>query len=120
MHLDKEVPLSENIELDKSVKNPYELLCRVRAVAVLTPLGFGMKTTIVDALAAGCHVLVHPRLALKIPMGLREKCIILDPDKCGDLERLKQRLNSPPPPSSAVYNEHLQKESLNVLRQTLT
>ena len=117
IHSNKKISISANVELIENVENPFMLLCKVRAVAVLTPLGFGMKTTIVDALAAGCHVLVHPKLAHRLSVGLSDKCIILDPDKCGDLEGINQRLSSPP--QSIVYNEHMQTEALNVLRQTL-
>jgi len=120
MHLNKEVPLYENIELIENVKKPFELLCKSRAVAVLTPLGFGMKTTIVDALSAGCHVLVHPKLANRLSIKLREKCIVFNPDKHIDLEDLTHKLNSPPPSSFTDYNEHLRKAALNILRQTLS
>jgi hypothetical protein len=75
---------------------PWDALCAVRAVAVLTPLGFGAKTTIFDAIAAGCHVLIDARLTHRIPALLRARCI---PVSCGrpfDAAALEERLNMPP------------------------
>jgi hypothetical protein len=72
----QEVPnLSRRVERMNELDQPWDLLCSVRALAVLTPLGFGTKTTIIDALAAGCHVLVHPVLASRLPDYLRSACI---------------------------------------------
>ena len=95
----KKVHLCDNIELIENEIKPFELLCKTQTVAVITPLGFGMKTTIVDALAAGCQYLIHPKLAKRLPDKLRMKCIILNPHKHIDLENLCQKLNSPPLPS---------------------
>ena len=61
------------------IENPWALLCRTACVAVLTPLGYGFKTTILDALAAGCHTIVHPQLLPKLPEPVRRACIGVDP-----------------------------------------
>src|SRR5207302_11091767 len=58
------------VEILREVAEPWDLLCQVRALAVLTPIGFGLKTTVVDGLAAGCHVIVHERLAGRLPPGV--------------------------------------------------
>ena len=119
MQLDKEVSLSDNVELIEDIKKPYELLCKSKAVAVLTPLGFGMKTTIVDALAAGCHVLLHPKLAQRLPNELRKICIAYNPDKRCNLEELNQKLSISPSPENVDYNEHLRQSATSILKQTL-
>lgn len=119
MQSDKEVSLSDNVELIEDVKKPYELLCKSKVVAVLTPLGFGMKTTIIDALAAGCHILVHPKLAQRLPDELRKICILYNPDKRRNLEELNQKLRLPPPQSFIDYNKHLRQSAISVLKQTL-
>jgi hypothetical protein len=75
---------------------PWDALCSVRAVAVLTPLGFGTKTTVFDAIAAGCHVLLDERLARRMPAEVRARCISL---RCGepiDTAVLAERLRTPP------------------------
>ena len=61
------VDMDQPITTLKPVSDIWKMLCQVRAVAVLGRLGYGMKTTIVDAVAAGCHVLVHPRLLRRLP-----------------------------------------------------
>jgi hypothetical protein len=42
-----------------------------KAVAVLSPLGYGIKTTIIDGLTAGAHVLAHPDLVRRNPAAVR-------------------------------------------------
>lgn len=52
-----------------------DFMAGVRAVAILSPLGYGFKTTIMDAIAAGAFALVHPRLYRRCPAELRPACI---------------------------------------------
>ena len=42
-------------------------LSSCRAVAMLSPLGYGFKTTMMDAIAHGCYVLAHPALVRRCP-----------------------------------------------------
>ncbi len=86
---------SSNFTIVGDCREPWDLLCRVRAVAVLTPLGFGAKTTIMDGLAAGCHVLVHPALARRLEPCLRQACIVCDPGETHS-GRLIEALRLPP------------------------
>ena len=44
-----------------------EFMGRCRAVCMLSPLGYGFKTTIADALAAGAHIIAHPDLISRNP-----------------------------------------------------
>ena len=101
------------------IMNPYELLCKVRAVAVLTPFGFGIKTTIVDAIDADCHVLVHPKLLHRLPLSIREKCIVINPKKYRDLGDLIKKLDTPPPPEFMKLNENLRQMALKALKRAL-
>jgi len=68
----------ERVESVGRLAEPWELLCRVKAVAVLSELGYGFKTTIADALAAGTHVLVHPRQHARLAEEDRRLTIALD------------------------------------------
>jgi hypothetical protein len=88
--------ISGRVRRMSSLDEPWDLLCTVRALAVITPLGFGFKTTIVDALAAGCHVFVHPTVARRLPGNLRSHCIEFSPDKSVDISALVQKLNEEP------------------------
>jgi hypothetical protein len=93
----QEVPnLAQRVERMKELDQPWDLLCSVRALAVLTPLGFGTKTTIIDALAAGCHVLVHPVLANRLPDYLRSACIEYSETHDRSLESLAAMLAMTP------------------------
>jgi hypothetical protein len=106
---------SEHIEELASLDEPWDLLCGVRSVAVLTPLGFGVKTTIFDGLAAGCHVLVHPTIAKRLPLKVREKCVVLDPTSLPDVNTILQLLEIRPDTSSV--NELLQQLACASLHQ---
>lgn len=92
---------------------PWDALCSVRAVAVLTPLGFGMKTSIVDGLAAGCHVLVHPALAKRLPEEIVQHCILCDPDQRNKITDIIKRLSEPP--EDCRINERLKRQTRDVL-----
>lgn len=85
----------DGVERRTGIDQPWDTLCASKAVAVLTPLGFGTKTTIVDALAAGCHVLVHPRLAQRLPCVVRDRCLVVDPESpppVADLARMLEEV----------------------------
>jgi hypothetical protein len=88
--------VSEEIEIVRECQEPWDLLCQSRAMAVLTPLGFGFKTTVVDGLAAGCHVIIHPKLADRLPQQVKQLCLICDPSREQDIVKLADSLSSPP------------------------
>jgi len=92
--------VSEKIEIVRECQEPWDLLCQSRAMAVLTPLGFGFKTTVVDGLAAGCHVIIHPKLADRLPQQVKELCLICDPSCEQDITKLADSLSAPPKPHS--------------------
>ncbi|MFH5805567.1 hypothetical protein [Alienimonas sp. DA493] len=85
------------------VDEPWDLLCGVKAVAVLTDLGFGMKTTVVDGLAAGCHVLIHAGLAPRLPAAVRERCLTIDP-RAVDTAAILRTLAGPPDRHAEVHS----------------
>lgn len=89
-------PLPEAVERIGRIAEPWELLCRVKAVAVLSPLGHGYKTTVTDALAAGCQVLVHPRQHARLEPDDRNRAIPVDPESADDMRRAVEKLNQPP------------------------
>lgn len=92
-------PSPDGVEVIADLVEPWDLLCATRVVAVLTPLGFGAKTTIFDALAAGCHVVVHPALAARLPAEARERCIVLDPFRGIESRRLVDVFRAEPTPN---------------------
>jgi hypothetical protein len=112
---DRPDELSPNVSRMKSLDEPWDLLCSVRALAVLTPLGFGFKTTILDALAAGCHVLAHPALVKRMPAEIGSRCIEFDPSKPIDPNQLAAMLSSKP--ATCGINDALQLKAKNELAQ---
>jgi hypothetical protein len=111
------VPESEGIEVLQHTVEPWDLLCRARALAVLTPFGFGTQTTIIDGLAAGAHVLVHPRLVRRLPTEIAGACLAVDPWRENDLDGLLGRLRSEPKPDG--LNDRLRDRGLRVIRQAV-
>lgn len=109
--------VSREIEILRQCDEPWDLLCEVRALAVLTHLGFGFKTTIVDGLAAGCHVIVHPKLAGRLPKDIVEHCIVCDPANDADMSRVAHLLARPP--RSTHLNECLRDQAETALRTAI-
>ncbi len=63
-------PTSNAVEYVGFVSNLPDFMEQCRAIALLSPLGYGFKTTIADALAAGSHVIVNPKLLKRCPSTL--------------------------------------------------
>jgi hypothetical protein len=112
---DKEDVLSSRVKRMESLDDPWDLLCSVRALAVLTPLGFGFKTTIVDALTAGCHVLLHPILARRMPDEIRALCIEFDPAGATPVNTVAQQLHKAP--KTNQINKSLQDKASMELKR---
>jgi hypothetical protein len=69
-----------------------DLMGRCKAVCMLSPLGYGFKTTIADALAAGAHMIVHPSLARRSPRLVRPFLLELKSNSARDVSALADRL----------------------------
>ena len=108
---------SAPVVLTERIEEPWDLLCRAKAVAVMTDLGHGTKTTVVDALAAGCHVIIHPGLAASLTKEVAAACVGCDPSDASRVKDLIARLDRPPIPQR--LNEQLRDEALAVLLETL-
>lgn len=72
------------------------LLGRCRAVAMPSPLGYGFKTTLGDAFAAGAHALVHPRLVQRSPAMIRPYLIPVDSTCRSSIQAAADQLRIPP------------------------
>lgn len=103
-------PVKRMAKLDE----PWDLLCSVKAYAILTPLGFGTKTTIVDALAAGCHVLVDKQLANRLPKDVRQLCEIVEMSEIDNNSSLLTNIQSEPAHND--LNSRLMKKNLEKLK----
>lgn len=96
------------------VEDPWTFLGDVRVLAVLTDLGYGLKTTIVDGIAAGCHVLVTRRLSARLPKVLRAHCIVVDPTDSASVARAGAAVARPP--MASRLNDELRLQALTTAR----
>ena len=101
-----------------AIDEPWDLLCESKALAVLTDMGYGMKTTIVDALTAGCRVFVLPGLIPRLPEVVRSFCLPLDPAEPSADQQLTNALQSSSVAMNQV-NQQLRRISKDGLKQAL-
>ena len=107
------VRVDERIERLGYLEDPFELLGRARAVALLSDLGFGFKTKILDAIESGCWVLTTRRLRRRLPEEVRPWCLEVDPD-CGHSFRAALDRALQPVPGGQP-NAELRKRAFQVL-----
>lgn len=70
--------LPARIEATGFIDSPYPLLACSRAVAILSPYGMGFKTKILEAILAGCYVLLPSALLKRQPEAVKPFCIEVD------------------------------------------
>jgi hypothetical protein len=66
-----DIQLNPAVEVAGFVDDLPGFYASVAAVTVLSPLGYGFKTTINDAVACGARVLVHPKIFATLPDELK-------------------------------------------------
>jgi len=99
------------------VADPLALLAQARVVTILSDLGMGFKTKILEALMAGCWVFVTEELYGRIPEALRPGCKIIQPDSAELFEKaLMESLQAPP---AIDYNALLRAEAFAALDRLL-
>ena len=101
------------------IENPWERLCRVKAVALLSPLGYGYKTTVADALAAGAHVLIHPRQWARLAPAERALCLPVDPAAAADVGRAAEALARLPAWAALDLQDEQMKRGAEAWKQVL-
>lgn len=90
------LPLCADIRYTGFVEDLPALMGSCKAVALLSPLGFGLKTTMIDGLAAGAHVLAHPDLIRHSPDLIKPYLLSFDGDRTIPVEALAETLESEP------------------------
>lgn len=96
------LPVSAAVSYPGVVDNFSEFLGRCRAVCALSPLGYGFKTTVADALAAGAHALVHPALIARGPAVYRNCLIPVDTEVTATIDSLSLKLAEAPQAGPAL------------------
>lgn len=116
-HEDPDVDLGPDVETLGDIGDPWGFMQRIRAVALLSNRGFGARTTVFDAIEAGCHVLVAESLARRLPSEARDRCLVL---RLGDRRRTEAvlaALEEAPAPSD--LNVRLRERSKSALEEAL-
>jgi hypothetical protein len=68
-----------------------------RAVTILSDLGMGFKTKILEAIMAGCWVIVTPDVFARLPEAVRPWCKTARPDSAEDFRQAISGCAGPPP-----------------------
>jgi len=89
--------MPSSIELTGLIENLPSYMARVKAVALLSPLGYGFKTTIADAIAFGCYVIVHPSIYKRCPDILKPACVELRSLNAEDIFHVLKLIEAPFP-----------------------
>ena len=109
------LPKSPHVKFVGMIDDLRTFLPSVRAVAVLSPLGYGFKTTICDAIANGCFVLVHPAIHDRLPDIFHNFIVPIDTKCLQDLDIKLQNLSITFPDAS--INKSLKELNHFILQQ---
>ena len=82
------------------LESPLPLLAQARAVAIMSDLGMGFKTKLLEAAMAGCWLLVTPELLARLPAALRPWCLPVEPHSVEQFEQRLRQCESQMPPST--------------------
>lgn len=100
------------------VQDPIRVLAEARSMALLSDLGYGFKTKILDAIAARCWVLVMPGLYGRLPQEVRPYCIVVEDSKdVGSFRRALRRSMEPFPEGDP--NTELRERAFKVLDELI-
>lgn len=70
---------NNRVKLLGHIEDPFAVLRGASAMALLSSLGMGFKTKILDAVQEGCYTLVPPRLLRRLPPEVQPFCIAVSP-----------------------------------------
>lgn len=91
----------------------------VAAAAILSPLGYGFKTTLADAIWCGARAIVHPAIYAEMPEELKPHCMVLASVDPKSLSALHEALHEPldPVPAITAVNARFQQEMADFLQR---
>ena len=97
--------------------SPLPLLAEARAVTIPSDLGMGFKTKILEAILAGCWVLVTEEVHGRLPEALHPWCRVIDPRSPARFAETLRGCTAPPPPGDP--NALLRDEAFRGLDRVL-
>ena len=109
------LPETPDVDFVGMVDDLQTFFKKVFAVAVLSPLGYGFKTTICDAIANGCYAIVHPVMKSRCPDILQKNIIPFDTNSPYNIESKLEKIKSTL--VDTTLNSALKKINKNLLNQ---
>jgi hypothetical protein len=89
--------LPERAQLTGLLETPVNILAESRAIAILSDLGFGFKTKLLDAIQAGCYILLPQKLFNRLPAEVQPYCLVVDPYSAKSFATALQQTQQPYP-----------------------
>jgi hypothetical protein len=86
-----------------------------KAVALLSPMGYGFKTTMADALAAGAQVLAHPGLVRSCPDAIRPYLLSVDSEDAVSIGNAQHQLVAVP--DGPALHDELTRRAASVMER---
>ena len=102
-------PQSPAVKYTGLIDDLAQFLSSVKAVCILSDLGYGFKTTIADAMANGVAVLVHETLKRRYTSMLGESLISVDPASEASVQATLLALQRPQSSQTELHNEFRQR-----------
>jgi hypothetical protein len=109
-------PQSDAVRYTGMIGNLGDFLGTVKAVCILSDLGYGFKTTIADAMSNGVEVIVHERLKKRFSSMLGDTLIAVDASNPTSVKSALERL-SRGGSSLPEINRSLQRRAEEILNQ---
>lgn len=72
------IKMIDRVEVSGLLETPFPLLAESRCMALLSNLGYGFKTKILDAIQSKCYILVLSGLYARLPDEVKPYCIVVD------------------------------------------
>jgi hypothetical protein len=91
-----DLPFSNAVRYTGMIDDLQAFLPTIKTVALLSPKGYGFKTTVGDAIAAGANVVMHPTLATRYPTAVQPAIARVDTNRIPDLESVLQQIEKQP------------------------
>jgi hypothetical protein len=96
------VKLTPEVELAGYIEDLPKFYRDVAAVAVLTPLGYGFKTTVADAIWSGAKAIVNPSVHAELPEELKAHALVFKGYSQAELTELQSALLTYTDPGKSI------------------
>ena len=99
----------KSISYSGLVDSPLDILCEAKAMCILSNLGYGFKTKILESIMCGCYVVIPRKLYNRLPETVQPFCKVVDLSDRHSFQQALHAAHDPLPPADP--NEHLKKQA---------